>query len=692
MAKYDSIHLKEEDLVNQLKTQIGKVTLDYSHYPGEDYYCDGEVEDDLLSIVKEYGKVEYPGIIENRKSWPVLYHLSELRSNIVDWLPIQKGDKVLELGSGCGAITGKLAAKAGSVTCVDLSAKRSHINAYRNQTADNITIHVGNFKDIIPHLPKDYDYICLIGAFEYAHGYIGGETPYADLLRTIAPHLSPDGRIVIAIENKLGMKYFAGCKEDHLGTYYAGIENYREESGVRTFSRKGLQKELEAAGLAEYSFYYPYPDYKFMTTLYSDERLPMMGELSDNERNFDRDRMRSFHEKYAFDSVIADNMFPDFSNSFCVVTGKPFDIQYVKYSNDRDIRYAIKTEIKKRSDGHKIVRKIPLSDEAIPHIKNMQKYYEGLKKRYEGGPLQINECRLQEDGAYAEFPFVAGRTLAQLLDECLQKGENEKFHMLFNKYLTCISYGEQEKITDYDLIFANILVDEDQWTLIDYEWTVYEVVPGRELAFRAIYCYLLEEEQRNKLNLDLILQNLKITEEEAGQYREKEKQFQKQVMGKRKSMGELRILLGRHIVDVKELAASFIEDIRANQIQIYEDTGNGYSEESSWFYPAACRDQGDTELELKVTGDVKMLRIDPGMQACIVKIKSVIWNDSLIKINRRSVITNGKKIKNECYLFATQDPNININLAGLARQTEDTLKVRMEVVKLSEELARGLLN
>lgn len=29
--------------------------------------------------------------------------------------------KVLEIGSGCGAITGSLAQKAGSVTCVDLS-------------------------------------------------------------------------------------------------------------------------------------------------------------------------------------------------------------------------------------------------------------------------------------------------------------------------------------------------------------------------------------------------------------------------------------------------------------------------------------------------------------------------------------------------------------------------------------------
>ena len=32
--------------------QIGKVTLDLSFYPGEDFYCDGTVEDEILDIVK----------------------------------------------------------------------------------------------------------------------------------------------------------------------------------------------------------------------------------------------------------------------------------------------------------------------------------------------------------------------------------------------------------------------------------------------------------------------------------------------------------------------------------------------------------------------------------------------------------------------------------------------------------------
>lgn len=85
--------------------EVGKIKLDLTYYPGEDYYGDGAVEDDLLDIVKNYASVEYPRIIEERKSWPLLYHLSPLRENIVEWLPME-GAKVLEVGSGCGAITG----------------------------------------------------------------------------------------------------------------------------------------------------------------------------------------------------------------------------------------------------------------------------------------------------------------------------------------------------------------------------------------------------------------------------------------------------------------------------------------------------------------------------------------------------------------------------------------------------------
>ncbi len=100
---------------------------------------------------------------------------------------------------------------------------------------------MGNFQDIEKTLEADYDYITLIGVFEYSEGYIGTREPYVEMLRRIAGHLAPGGKILIAIENRLGLKYWSGCTEDHVGKFFEGLEGYPSTQGVKTFSRKELE-------------------------------------------------------------------------------------------------------------------------------------------------------------------------------------------------------------------------------------------------------------------------------------------------------------------------------------------------------------------------------------------------------------------------------------------------------------------
>lgn len=675
--------------------EIGKVKLDYSRYPGEDFYCDGKVEDEILDIVKNLSPVEYGGVIEERKSWPILYHLSPLRENIVDWIPMKKSDRVLEVGSGCGAITGALSRKAGSVTCVDLSKKRSLINAYRHSECENVTIHVGNFKDIEPDLPRDFDYICLIGVFEYGQSYIGGETPFHDFLKTLMSHLAKSGRIIIAIENKYGLKYFAGCKEDHLGTWFSGIENYADGGGVRTFSRRGLEKIFKSCGVKESNFYYPYPDYKFMTTLYSDAYLPGKGELSNNLRNFDRDRMLLFDEKSAFDGIAEDGLFPIFANSFVAVIGGGFDVKYVKYSNDRAPEFTIKTEIARNAAGEISVRKYPLGNAAAEHVRGMAVAYENLQKKYKGGNLEINRCKLVEEGGdlFAQFEFVQGTSLSELMDSCLDKGDLEGFHKYFKEYVERIGYNSEYPVADFDLIFANILVNKDKWTLIDYEWTFGKPIDTRELAFRAIYCYLLEDEKRNKLNLDLILEELQITEEDAENFREQERDFQRFVTGKHMSMAQMRDLIGYRMMIPQKWVEKYHDSESVNKVQIYEDRGSGFKEEESYFVPEAYQGENLIELELTVSGDVLNLRIDPAFDCCVVRIEEMTFNGETVPIDKKKVLAvNGRIARPSTLIFPTTDPNINIALSELTRQPENTLYVRMEVVRLPIAMAQEMAN
>lgn len=306
-----------------MEEKIGKVTLDLTWYPGEDLYSDGaEEEQELLEIAENYTEEELNSVIAERKSWPVLYHFSHIRQNIVQWLPIKKSHKVLEIGSGCGAVTGALARLAGDVTCIELSKMRSTINANRNRDCENLRILVGNFQDIEEHLEATYDYITLIGVFEYAESYIGTKEPYQEMLRRVSRHLAPGGVLVLAIENRLGLKYWAGCTEDHTGLFFEGLENYAKTSGIRTFSRGELLKLLEKAGDFSVEFYYPYPDYKFPMTIYSDSYLPKKGELNGNFCNYDRPRAQFFDEARVYDSLAESGMFRELSNSFLVLAKK----------------------------------------------------------------------------------------------------------------------------------------------------------------------------------------------------------------------------------------------------------------------------------------------------------------------------------------------------------------------------------
>jgi len=681
---------------------IGKIALDLSKYPGEDFYCDGQVEDELLAIAKELSPLEYKKVIEERKDWPTLYHLSPLRENIVDWIPMEKTAKVLEVGSGCGAITGALARKAGTVTCVDLSKKRSMINAYRHSECDNVTIHVGNFKEIEPDLDQDYDYICLIGVFEYGQSYIGGEKPYEEFLNILLPHLKKGGRIIIAIENKYGLKYFAGCKEDHLGTYFDSIENYVNGGGVRTFSRKGLEKIFKKCNVGEYHFYYPYPDYKFMTLLYSDAYQPGRGELSNNLRNFDRDRMLLFDEKNAFDGLTEDGLFPIFSNSYLAVIGRDFETKYVKYSNDRAPEYAIRTEIGQDDRGNVKVRKFPLGAAAEEHVRSMAVAYENLAEKYKGSHVEINVCKLVEgeDAPYAEFEYVDGKPLSDYMDRCLEKGDQKGFLDYFKEYVDRVGYHSDFPVADFDLVFSNILVSGNRWTLIDYEWTFGKPIEAKELAFRAVYCYLLENEKRNKLPLDEILTILGITEAEAENYREQERQFQRFVTGDKMSMAQMRDLIGYRMMVPQKWIQRYQDSENVNRVQIYEDTGKGFNEEESYFVREAYQGENLIELELSVSGNVRMLRIDPAFDSCMVKILEMTFNGERVPLEKKKVLlANGRIMKpagkeDEEYspsiVFATADPNIYIDLTQLDRKADNQLQTRIEIVRIPLGMAQDM--
>ena len=450
-----------------------------------------------------------------------------------------------------------------------------------------------------------------------------------------------------------------------------------------------------------------------------------------------------------------------FSNSYLVVLGPDYETAYVKYSNDRAPQFRICTEIVGRqiqepfgtntngverheaglsatetrgadiSAGNmrmknyadattgRVVRKRPLCEEAFEHVRNMAAAGESLAERYAEGELAVNACRLLEgtvdclkktgsvdeltetkQNAWpaAEFEFVSGTPLSELMDDALTRKEEKEFQRLFQEYLRRIDHNSAMPVADYDLVFSNILVDGDKWTLIDYEWTFGKEMETKELAFRAVYCYLLENEKREELlPLDWILEQIHVSPEEADIYRQQEHDFQKYVTGQRLSMPQMRELLGKKVIKPWKMLESFQDAEQICRVQVYEDRGSGYKEEESYFVKEAYQTESQVELTLTVSGDVNTIRIDPIMDSCVVKIQEMTFNGERIPLEKKKLLlVNGRSSGGELpsIVFATKDPNLGIDLSQLERKAENMLCAILEVTRIplstAEDLCKAL--
>jgi len=291
--------------------------VDKKFYKGEDLYTDGDVENYILDCSRSGMCLE--DIPEDKLSWPVFYHLSPVRANIINWYPFKPKGSILEIGAGCGAITEILCRKVKSVTAVELSLRRSEIIEARCRQFKNLTIYAGNLNDM--EFNEKFDYITLIGVLEYAPSFTESLEPGIDFLRKIRPLLKQSGKLFIAIENQFGMKYWAGSNEDHLGKAFAGLEGYSNIDNVRTYGKKELEEIIKSAGFKSLNFYYPYPDYKFPEMIFSDDFLPSESDLYPTTPVYDSERMELFNEKKVFSEILKNGMFPFFANSFLVECG-----------------------------------------------------------------------------------------------------------------------------------------------------------------------------------------------------------------------------------------------------------------------------------------------------------------------------------------------------------------------------------
>lgn len=292
------------------------------------------------------------------KDWPSEYHLSRARAQLLRAFAYDRSSRVLEVGSGCGAITRFLGETFAEVVAVEGSHERARLARLRTRDLDNVSIVCSPFQELA--FKTRFDLIFCIGVFEYSSSFVDSEKPHEEVLRYLSDLLAPGGVLVLAIENRLGLKYFCSSAEDHTGVMFDGIEGYPRSNKVQTFGHGELTQMLSGF-FREVKFFYPLPDYKMASCVISQRMIDEVdvSELFGSFRSVDygsRARRPLFSEQLAWSQIAKNSMIPAFANSFLVFAGNdrvapvPDDWLGVLYSNRRRHEFSTVTRFSMEDD------------------------------------------------------------------------------------------------------------------------------------------------------------------------------------------------------------------------------------------------------------------------------------------------------------------------------------------------------
>lgn len=667
-------------------------------YKGNDVYSDGSIEDEIFDIVcrEDYEENKQDLIGSN---YAVAYHLSPIRENILNWYPFTKEQSVIEIGAGCGAITGVLCRKLGRVVSVDLSKRRSKINYERHKKYENLEIVVGNFNDM--EFQEQYDYVVLNGVFEYAISFTESDQPYHNFLRHISRFLKPNGKFLISIENKLGLKYFNGAKEDHTGNYFLGLNNYSGNETVRTFSKTELEEILEEVGFGYTKFYYPYPDYKFPNEVFTDKSMKI-NQYGRPFVNIDDDRYFLFNENTVGKSLLKENIRDIFANSFLVEAGREIfesEIVYAKLNVERKPEFQIGTSIIEKK-GKRCVIKYPIHPTAKNHIDNI---YQTCKSA--GKKVQYLPSSKTNNGI--EFEYLYTNNLDAYIVELINEGNIAKIvntiRGFFDSYLKEFSIIEKKddfynhmfslffgaektsknflcvKKANIDLIMDNIYEINGKYILIDGEWIYPEWIPYDFIKWRSLNeLYTKHSDLSSLISRKEMLELNEISAEDEKLFLSWAIHFAEIYVG---SFQRTHFAKSVQTISLDDIH----RDLRSQKVatmSLYMDFGEGFTEEGKLYKDVEIvNGRFQVTFSSDLLSKAKKLRFDPVEgQVCTLRIEEISKGFKILGDNSSETTEDGQ-------LYVNQDPQVYIDVeTGLS---SITLKADFKIIQ-KEDLIKCL--
>jgi glycosyltransferase involved in cell wall biosynthesis/2-polyprenyl-3-methyl-5-hydroxy-6-metoxy-1,4-benzoquinol methylase len=673
-------------------------------------YSDGDsAETELASIIHNANDVSVLSdeLPQYCTDWAKLYHLSATRANILRPFEHLLKSRVLEIGAGCGAISRYLGECGADVLCLEGSPRRAAIAASRTRDLDNVTVLAERFDDF--KVEEQFDVVTLIGVLEYASMFSNADDPALAMLKRVRKLLKPDGHLFIAIENQLGLKYFAGAPEDHVGITMYGIEGRYEHGQPKTYGRKELKDLITSAGFSSSSFLAPSPDYKLPNSIIteggfeSDEFDAAALAWQNVKKDPQLPEQTTFNLEKAWSVVIDNRLGMDLANSFLIVAScgknEPLDVDVLAYhySTGRRTRYCKESVFVKTPQGIQVrYRKLGTlaSDVTEASLEDGFKYVLPSVDAYAKGSvlsLEFLDLAARRDWSVEGFTPFLQKYLACL--RTLLKKEGADFELLSAKSLLPGRF--------IDAVPQNIVVGAgDVPQFIDVEWESSEGVELGYLMMRALLLLMAAASpfypstssvSRQEFVTQLLASaGMDISPEDLARYIGTEAAFQERVTGADAN----RFLNWSPDAMVHKLGVTHMPSKHA-KLYISDEAGN-LSEESALLRVV---DDGPQLIRFTLPRALPkggLLRFDPINRHQSFSIHSIRVYSSAEKIlewqddiSQPLVIASAMRIsevgRDTLYLALSDDPSVMIPLQAETLSGTDQLELEVSFTLFTEE-------
>jgi SAM-dependent methyltransferase len=435
-------------------------------------YSDGSAQERYLFGVLN-GATDLGSASEELQSkivdWPSEYHLSGKRANLLRPFQLPPGARVLELGCGCGAISRYLGECALEVDAIEGSGVRAALARLRCRDLESVNIICANFN--LLELPAgEYDYVLLIGVVEYARRFSPGcdddLTAVTRLLERVRASLKGSGRLLVAIENRTGMKYLHGAHEDHYSLRYVGIDGYHESAGIRTFTHDEWSEIATRTGYGSPEFFYPFPDYKIPEVLLSDHYV----RTSENAWCH-LEGITSEDYTFVFDPHIPETLVWQGYNAAGVL-GRMANSFLLCLPRSHDAELFSSMEF-----AH------------LPDFRRKRQYLTTVTKAR--GEDVVHRIRHADGGETAER-YLEGQLLcARWARDMLIHSQSRRLEARLREYLVFLDkYADEHGAIPLDLLPNNIILSaEGDFRVFDQEWSAVERADRDYVLFRALLTF-----------------------------------------------------------------------------------------------------------------------------------------------------------------------------------------------------------